>query len=368
MTSTPTPHDGGLCEQIGFDAATRADRLAFLDLAAADHALAAELVTAVIAPHVDTIIDRFYAKLQSDPVARTFIADADILQRLRTTQKDYLLSLGIGFDSVAYFEERLRVGHAHAWVGLPLMIYQCAYRALQQIVIDCMTQATAPDRHAPLSGFLLKITALDMSLAIEAYHHVQVTGLTRSLDRLQHRQQSLQIRASTDALTDTLNRAEILGLLERLRRRSRQAHDPIAIILLDLDFFKKVNDEHGHPTGDRVLQQVAARIKSAVRNVDAVGRYGGEEFLVVLPGASAPIATQIGERIRQHVAASPIKCDRQLIEMTISEGVTVLDRNDSCDAMIARADEALYRAKRAGRNRLVFNAPPTPQGDSVRAG
>ncbi len=362
MPTRPTPQTGGLCDQLGIDEAIRRERLAFLDMLNGDHALADELVKVVIAPNVDDIIDRFYARLQTDPVARSFIADADILTRLKTTQKAYLLSLGIDFDSAQYFEERLRVGHAHAWVGLPLMIYQCAYAILQQIIIDCMVPSAAPARRAPLTAFLLKITALDMSLAIEAYHGMQVQGLNRSIDRLQHRQQSLQLRASVDALTETLNRAEILRLLEQVLRRSRPNQEPVSIIMLDLDFFKKVNDELGHPTGDRVLQQVAARIKSAVRNVDSVGRYGGEEFLVVLPGASEEMAMRIGERIRKNVAASPIKCDDRLIGMTVSEGVTVLGNGDTHEAMIARADRALYRAKHGGRDRVSYAAPETSRG------
>lgn len=356
MSPTPATYHG-LCEEFGADDTARRERLTFLGLAGGDHALAAELTATVIAPHVGAVIDRFYERLQRDPVARTFIDDEETLRRLKTTQRSYLLSLGIGFDTVNYFEERYRVGQAHAWVGLPLTTYQCAYHALQQIIIDLITQTAPPDRHAPLIAALLKFTALDMSLAIETYHGLQVKGLNRSLDRLRHREHALRLRASFDTLTETLNRGEILQLLERELHRSRRHDEPLAIIMIDLDLFKKVNDEHGHPTGDRVLHQVAARITAAVRNVDTVGRYGGEEFLVVLPGATDAIAMSVGERIRRHVCASPINAERLLVTMTVSEGVTVAGPNDTPETMMARADAALYRAKHGGRNRIVSGAP-----------
>ena len=123
--------------------------------------------------------------------------------------------------------------------------------------------------------------------------------------------------------------------------------------MLDLDFFKRVNDTYGHATGDEVLRQFARLISNEIRLIDAAGRFGGEEFAVILPGATPPAAFEFAERLRRKVAESVTEHEGARIRVTVSIGVSSMRRDDhDAEEALARADLALYRAKAAGRNRV----------------
>lgn len=137
-----------------------------------------------------------------------------MMVHLRQTQADYLLTLGVGFDTASYFEDRLRVGIVHARVGVPLSLYQCAYRALQQLLINHIP-ACAPDEYRAVTAFILKITTLDMSLAIETYHTSQVQTLEKSIESLHDKSVLLQRQGEIDEGTGLANRKHILAVLQR---------------------------------------------------------------------------------------------------------------------------------------------------------
>jgi diguanylate cyclase (GGDEF)-like protein len=130
---------------------------------------------------------------------------------------------------------------------------------------------------------------------------------------------------------------------------------PLSMIVADLDYFKKINDTYGHPAGDAVLVKVASRLRSCIRPQEALGRYGGEEFLVVLPGASHKTAMAVAERMRAAVASQPETVGNATLNLTISAGVASTDvfPTATTEELISRADMALYAAKDAGRNRVV---------------
>ena len=133
----------------------------------------------------------------------------------------------------------------------------------------------------------------------------------------------------------------------------------LSILALDVDHFKTVNDNHGHDVGDRVLQELANRLRHCVRNVDLICRMGGEEFVVVLPDAGMDIALKVAERIRRIVSAKPFDAGARSgpLGVTVSLGVALIEvAADTMDDILKRADEALYRAKREGRNRVISNA------------
>jgi diguanylate cyclase (GGDEF)-like protein len=157
-------------------------------------------------------------------------------------------------------------------------------------------------------------------------------------------------KALVDSLTGLWNRAAILELLVReLARGDRDGAD-VAVVMGDLDHFKNVNDTYGHAAGDRVLAETAQRLRTVVRAYDAVGRYGGEEFLIVLPKCDLEAAARQAERLRTEVAAVPIEFEGQQIAVTISLGVAA--GRCAVEELVRAADEALYAAKRAGRNRV----------------
>jgi two-component system cell cycle response regulator len=174
-------------------------------------------------------------------------------------------------------------------------------------------------------------------------------------DNLDH---SLEL-AVTDQLTGLHNRRYMTGQLDALVKRASHGGDAVACLLIDIDHFKKINDGYGHDVGDEVLREFAVRLASNVRAIDLPCRYGGEEFVTIMPGTALDDAERIAERIRRYVSGSPFRVAQgsELLTVTISIGVAVLSGgDDTSEALLKRADEALYRAKRAGRNRVVAAA------------
>ena len=158
--------------------------------------------------------------------------------------------------------------------------------------------------------------------------------------------------ASTDALTGLLNRRRFAEIAEHELARSRRSGHPLTLALGDIDFFKRINDRHGHAAGDHVLQTVANLLQGALRDYDSVARWGGEEFVVLLPDTDASRAQAIVERLRQTIAESHPSFEGALIPVTMTLGVAQFADDDNWHAVVARADEALYRGKAAGRNRV----------------
>ena len=156
----------------------------------------------------------------------------------------------------------------------------------------------------------------------------------------------------TDPLTGAFNREFLQQRLPVELALAAQRKTPLSVAMIDVDFFKSVNDRFGHGAGDLVLAEIASRIRSAIRQNDVLVRYGGEEFLVMLPQANAERATDVAERVRRQVAQSPIDVDKTPIEVRISAGVAECRPNETTVDLINRADAALYSAKQAGRNRV----------------
>ncbi len=170
--------------------------------------------------------------------------------------------------------------------------------------------------------------------------------------RILELQQSLRFAATHDFLTKLLNRAEILASLKRELSRSERDGKPVAIIMADLDHFKSINDSLGHAAGDAVLREVAERLKLDLRTYDLVGRYGGEEFLIVLPNCSLVVASRRANEIRCLVSKDAIVTTFATVPVTMSLGVTASDQpqNLTIEGLLQQADEALYNAKKNGRN------------------
>lgn len=185
-------------------------------------------------------------------------------------------------------------------------------------------------------------------------------GVVSSIRNISHRK-SLEARlheeATTDMLTGILNRRGFMEALEGLVRRQADGPNPAALAIFDIDYFKQVNDDHGHATGDAVLRRFADAARLAVRQGDLVGRLGGEEFGIVLRDVSAFQARAICERLRQTVEAMAVEATPGVpVRITVSAGITALQCEAGTDALLRRADRALYRAKSAGRNRLELAA------------
>jgi two-component system cell cycle response regulator len=171
-------------------------------------------------------------------------------------------------------------------------------------------------------------------------------------------QQSLRFAATHDFLTKLLNRAEILACLKRELSRSERDGRPVAVLMADVDHFKSLNDSHGHAAGDAVLKEVAIRLRSDLRAYDLVGRYGGEEFLIVLPNCNVAVASRRADEIRRLVCKDPVVTPFATVPVTVSIGVTACDLTPSLtvEEVLHQADGALYRAKELGRNCVQASA------------
>ena len=172
-------------------------------------------------------------------------------------------------------------------------------------------------------------------------------------ENLLHAQETLRLQATHDPLTGLWNRATILDQLQREMHRLEREGSALAVMIADLDHFKHINDTYGHAAGDAVLQQAAGRMRSALRDCDFLGRYGGEEFLFVLPGCSPVAAAHAARRVCRRTAAEPMHTAASPLAVSISVGVAAVRGSASEPAaLIKTADEALYRAKALGRNRV----------------
>jgi two-component system cell cycle response regulator len=168
--------------------------------------------------------------------------------------------------------------------------------------------------------------------------------------------EQLVSQATHDSLTSLLNRSAILEVLQKELIRSVREKNPVAVIMTDLDHFKHVNDTYGHLAGDAVLREAARRMSASLRAYDAVGRYGGEEFLVVAPSCSVAGGTELAERLRQSICGVPIDASGRTIVVTMSFGVAATCEIKQVNKLLRMADEALYAAKKAGRNRVEVNS------------
>lgn len=216
-----------------------------------------------------------------------------------------------------------------------------------------------------LQGLL--ISALVFALrsrrvTLDALHDERNQLEARVLQRTQELMEAntkLEQLATTDPLTGIGNRRRMTEQINRELDRGRRFGHPLSLLMADIDHFKNVNDQYGHEAGDRVIIAVAKALADGVRNIDMASRFGGEEFVLLMPETSIEVATSAAERLRQHIAELEVKGDRgESIRFTISIGVATAPPGNTMDTpstLVSRADKALYQAKDAGRNRVVRN-------------
>jgi len=180
----------------------------------------------------------------------------------------------------------------------------------------------------------------------------------RYTERLRDNVQMSIEMAIIDPLTGLHNRRYMESHVGALVEQALSRGKPLTVLVLDIDYFKSVNDTYGHDAGDDVLREFAVRIRKSIRGIDLACRHGGEEFVVVMPETDLAVATMVAERLRRRIASEPFQIEggARTIEVTISIGIAALSTADSAASVLKRADQALYRAKRDGRNRVVPDA------------
>ncbi len=249
----------------------------------------------------------------------------------------------------------------YSWILLPL-VFTNVHRTLRSkvitaallsvvfVVIDLWLRhaqplvAIEPAALAALRYF--NIGCYLLALGMASYAHGKTA---REL------QERLRSAAGTDSLTALMNRRRMSERLVEEVARARRKGDALSLMLLDIDRFKTINDEHGHAQGDRVIAHVADVLRTGVRQVDMVSRWGGEEFLILLPDTDVQAAAELAERIRRQVTLKVHRVEGVESRVTITAGIATLRPRESIEATIHRADVALYEGKRAGRDRVVVS-------------
>lgn len=341
-----------LCDKYGFDKGGRERRLALLGFGVEDIDLAQQLQTKVLAPNRHAIIEALYEFITHKPDMAAYVDTPSTLDALKQNYHKYLSSMGVDYASFEYFEDRLHIGVTHARNGLPLGLYLAVNRLLVDLILRCFPPEIIkqPEHCLNLSRFVNRIVNLDMSLTIEVYHRTGVQDLETSVHALLNEREDLTTQVQRDALTQLASRRYLLDVLIKAIERAANDEGYLSIAMADLDHFKQVNDSLGHLVGDRVLKEVAQRLSTSVREQDLIGRYGGEEFLLIFPETSLTVAQQVAQRIREHVASTPIHLPEHTIPITISIGLTRYEAGDTIESLLQRADNAMYAAKQAGRN------------------
>jgi diguanylate cyclase (GGDEF)-like protein len=256
------------------------------------------------------------------------------------------LYLSIAHD--LYTHARHQIGFRWPWLlCLPLLLGCAAYgsRAVRALVepesvLTEMTTNSALNLGSALA-FVVLVLALHATLMA-----LVVTRLTGELRRMSRH----------DSLTGLLNRRAMEELLFAQVQRSVRGREPFAIMMLDLDHFKRVNDHYGHAVGDQALKHVAKLLHGSVREVDSLARFGGEEFVVLMPGASLAQAQPIAERLRERLCSTPLICAETTVPLSISVGIAQWREGaEDLSQLLVRADTALFQAKDQGRNRVVLD-------------
>jgi diguanylate cyclase (GGDEF)-like protein len=342
-----------LCDQFEFHADWRDAQLALIGLDSYSRDDVDWLHDRVLTQDVvASIVERLYEPLMRHAQAAELLSSFDV-GHLRERQRQFLAGFGMWFRDPGYFESRLALGVIHARIGVPLSLYVSAVGLLQTFILEAVLERVeVHDERRRLNDLVVKLASLDVALATEVYQRARITDLNRApqqAGQLHHLQRQLE----QDALTGVSSRTSVLQELGVAIGRAAKTGQPLVTMMLDLDRFKDVNDNHGHAAGDQVLRDLATRIKAALREFDLVGRYGGEEFVVVLENTSLHTAQQVAERIRRRIVDEPPGPDGLAVAITVSQGLSQYRDGDDVQALLRRADQAMHRAKAAGRNSVV---------------
>jgi diguanylate cyclase (GGDEF)-like protein len=226
------------------------------------------------------------------------------------------------------------------WLPLPLMLGALVF------LLRGVRAVMAPDTVVTLSigsAVVFLVTGLAFHLALAALLAARMMTDLRRLSRY-------------DGLTELLNRRAIDELLQDEARRSNRSNRPFSVLMIDADYFKAINDRLGHACGDDALRHLARILRDQMRDVDRVGRFGGEEFIVLLPATTATEALSVAERLRNELARRPWSWQGETLSLTVSTGVAAWrGAHDTIDLVLKRADAALYRAKSLGRDRFELS-------------
>ncbi len=263
-----------------------------------------------------------------------------------------------GYEKNSSLEDLLELG-ADDFIGKPIATLELRAR-VKAAFIRWRNQVKLIDANQGESG--LEAGGLQAGLNPQRRNlMVENRRLRNEFDRIRRVNRDLKkdnkellLLASLDTLTGLLNRRTLLEQIDVEIERSLRIGLPLTGIMIDIDHFKRVNDNFGHPCGDQVLKDIGRRLTQNLRKYDYAGRYGGEEFYVIFPNATAEVAMKISERFRLEMEEADYACDNQPFQVTISVGVAQYNPGETAVKWISRADRAMYIAKNQGRNKVLL--------------
>jgi len=341
-----------LCKAMGLDNRSVQDRLRLLELGSKDKPFIEKLHRFVIDPYVEQIIDDFYEYVMTHHEFRAFIQDSSVVASLTRTFRIYLNTLGIDFDTLEYFNGRLRVGIAHHRIAMPLMLYECAYRKMQELILEKIPSELNEELTIALNRIVHKVVSLDITLAIDSYNLESVKGLKGEIKSLFEKEEQMKRYASIDPLTRIRNRGAILDRLRKITTDKTDLDD-YCIIMIDVDNLREVNDRLGHLVGDYLIKVIVEKIKTKISKKDVFGRYGGDEFMILLKDRSVKASVSLAEEIREAVCEGTYNIGSETLNVSISQGVSALDKSKNIVEIIRNVDKAMIKAKHETSQKIV---------------
>ena len=329
-------------DTAGFNRELLSARLRLFELKDSHKVICQKLHDYVISPYINQIINDFYEYVLSNKEYRLFIPGEENLDGLKSTQKDYLHSLGKQFDTISYFESRLIVGVAHQRIGMSLSLYECAYRKLRDIISQYIPNEVNAETKDEMYSFLSKIVSLDMSLAIDSYTAQDTQLLHNSINSLEKKKAKLKIIAETDPLTQVFNRSKLISFIEDHPKHLED--EPFCVMMIDIDGLDSINEKLGHLAGDYVVKEVANRLKRKSSNVN-LGRYTGDNFIMLLTNTNIEQAAEILEENEGLFAGKNIILGKHEQEISITQALIQVKPNETVSEIIRRVGRALTKVK-----------------------
>lgn len=313
-------------------------RKEFLEFGQSDIDMLRDIHAHIESLHVDDVFtDQFYRHLRSFPELLKFIPDEDTVNHLKEVQAQYFKRLTAGDYDDNYVADRLRVGYAHQRIGLEPKWYTGAYRKYLSFLLSSLCKLSGQDNENLRATYdaLLKVVFFDMELALDTYFHG---------DR-----QELLHMANHDVLTGLPNRNLLSDRIEQALHQAHREQHHVAILFLDLDRFKNINDSLGHQVGDKVITSVSARLMKTLREGDTIARLGGDEFVAVVSAVEHEESiASIAEKLLLSIER-PIMVDSKELYVSASIGIAVYPLDgENQDELLKNADTAMYRAKQEG--------------------
>ena len=306
---------------------------------------------------VNTIISDFYDHLNQYPELNDFLSAPGLVAHLKHVQRKHLLDLGLRMSWPHYSENLVTIGSTHEKIGLKQEWYLGAHTKLFELMAHTLFRDGFLKDEESLETLLTlnRLFALDATVAIESYYQSTKRRLEALLQELSKAQRDLEASARIDEMTGVNNRKYLFESLESEISRSLRFEHPFSLLFLDIDRFKKINDQFGHIFGDNVIRSTAQITRELIRPANIVGRYGGEEFAIGLVECDSSNAFLVAERLREKLESTEIAYNDHRTTITVSIGVAELGGvDDTLEKLIHRADTALYQAKDAGRNCTVL--------------